>query len=234
MKLCHALVAFLLCAGCVGRVADHCPNCVVIREGKPAAISVGEARALVVLVHGAYGFGDEWKPIVDALRGAPEIAFFAFEWRGPFHPLDAAAGELQASIQGALDHFPSLTEVLVLAHSAGGPLGTRAVLGLRVPAGKRVRVAEIDSPDFIDGRPFFRNKIKEMPPIPPGVARLVFRARDLGPKVSHDRAVAVAGLPLLVELRQKLNPMPAVPVSPPPTPDGTREKVGSTGELLRP
>ena len=216
MKRRAALV--LVCsfaAGCMNRVADHCVACSVVNEAQrpPAAVRI-KAGPLVVLVHGAFGFGDEWDPIVAALRRSPEIPFVVFAWRGPFHDLSGAVADLTAVVQGALDQSPGLTEVLILAHSAGGPLATRAALRLRVPEGRRVRLAEIDSPALINGCPFFPDRLPAMPEMPPGAKRIVYVAKTaprrsgagdprrvyLGASIDHDRAVALVGLPLLAEL----------------------------------
>lgn len=195
---------WLLCAlalsGCIGRVADHCSGCAVVRESHPAAVTT-QKRALVVLVHGAFGFGSEWDPVVAELRNSPDVAFVVFEWRGPFHELSGAVLDLQTVVQRALVDSPQLTEVLVLAHSAGGPLATRAALGLQVPAGKRVRVVEIDSPN-LNGPPVFHTRKKDLPPLPPGVERLAFRAKSFG--ATHDEAVAIVGLPLIARLEAEV------------------------------
>ena len=166
--------------------------------------------SLVVLVHGAFGFGPEWDPIVAKLRqnGQP---FVAFEWRGPFHDLTGAVVDLGTLLQRALDEAPGAREILVLAHSAGGPLATRAALSLRVREGSRVFIAELDSPSFMTGRPFFRTRISASPEMPPGVERTLYRARGtpklvpphtvyLGRWVSHGHSVALAGLPLVEDL----------------------------------
>ncbi len=212
-----AALLLLVCAwaGCVNRVADHCAGCLVIKEAQRTTTTIlrSDARALVVLVPGAFGFGSEWDPIVAALEASPDLPFVVFEWRGPFHDLTGAVSDLSRALQQALDASPRLTEVLILAHSAGGPLATRAALELTVPNGRRVRLASIDSPAFIDGRPFFRDKIGADPIMPAGVERTVYLAEPppknaaagaqrvyLGKSVSHNRAVALVGLPLIAEL----------------------------------
>lgn len=202
-----------LATGCMGQVAKHCTGCEVVREAQrpaPAPVQAG-GRTLVVLVHGAFGFGGEWDPIVAALRSAHQ-PFVVFAWRGPFHDLTGTVTELSGVVQGALDQSPELTDVLILAHSAGGPLATRAVLKLRVSEGRQVRLAEIDSPTFMKGRPFFRQRLNSLPPMPAGVERTVYVARRpprppatdatrvyLGP-VGHNPAVALVGLPLIADL----------------------------------
>jgi len=212
-----------LIGGCMNRVADHCSSCAVVKEATrlPPEMVRDDKRSLVVLVHGAFGFGSEWEPVVAALRDSPQAAFVVFEWRGPFHDLTGTSADLAALVQRALDQTPSPSEVLVLAHSAGGPLATRAALRLRVPEGKHVMLAEIDSPTFMKGRPFFAERIGAEPEMPIGVERIVYLARNppktppartaarvyLGSSVSHNQAVALAGLPLVAKL-SKASPYP--------------------------
>lgn len=211
------LLWLVLCAApaCVSPVGDHCPACTIVKEKQrpQPPVTTRDTRALVVLVHGAFGFGSEWAKVVAALKQAPHVSFVVFSWRGPFHELTGAVVDLGEIVQHALDQSPDLSEVLLLAHSAGGPLATRAALRLKVPSGRHVEVVEIDSPTFLNGRPFFRDRILLWPELPPNVERAVYLARKppqkgpvdarpiyLGSTVTHDQSVALVGVPLVAQL----------------------------------
>jgi pimeloyl-ACP methyl ester carboxylesterase len=196
-------------------IVDHCTACTVVKTAASPQPPAQPRRLQVILVHGAFGFGAEWEPIVAEIRRDRDASFVVFEWKGPFRNLTSTVANLSGVVQRALDEEPGAQDVLVLAHSAGGPIATRAALAAKVPEGRRLLVAEIDSPTFINGKPFFADKIAAAPVLPTGVERIVYVADNppkrekpdappriyLGKKVDHNAAVAVAGLPLLDRLR---------------------------------
>ncbi len=184
----------------------------------------------MVLLHGAFGFGAEWDPILVALRQRPELAFYAFAWPGPFGGRPPSRAEaFRIALQTTLSSLPSTAhEVLVLAHSAGGPVAEYAARRLVVPQGVQVRIALLDavrvsmSPEIrserIDtplGTSFGATQAPE-PPIATGVAIGDYRASNpprravaeskgarvtyLGRKVTHGGSVALVGLPLIDRL----------------------------------
>ncbi len=212
------LVLAALSTGCMQQIADHCTACTVVKNATSPQPAPEPRRLRVILVHGAFGFGVEWEPIVAEIRRQRDASFVVFEWKGPFRDLTSTVTNLAGVVQRALDEEPGAPDVLVLAHSAGGPIATRAALAARVPAGRRLKVVEIDSPTFINGKPFFQDKISADPPLPAGVEREVYVASSppkkekpnapprfyLGTKgksVDHNDAVAMVGLPLLARLR---------------------------------
>src|SRR5947209_16576257 len=124
-RLCAFALAFLLVSGCWHAVEDHCPGCLVLSERAlaPLPILPSSTRAIVILVHGAFGFGNEWRPVVDEARRHPDLLLAAFAWSGPFSRKPSLPAEmLRRTVQQALDDAPAQAEVLVIAHSAGGPL----------------------------------------------------------------------------------------------------------------
>ena len=104
-------------------------------------------RALVVLLHGAFGFGSEWLPITRALETRPDLGSWAFVWPGPFGGEPPRSAEaFRVALQRALDSLPSTAhEVLVLAHSAGGAVADYAARHVRVPSGVKLHIALLDS-----------------------------------------------------------------------------------------
>lgn len=145
-----ALVALVALGGCWTYVEDNCRGCVVVRD-RAATVPTLPAgtRAVVILVHGAFGFGSEWRPVVDAARGKRHVALIAFAWEGPWtRKPTLAADALLRLVQGVVDAAPPATKVLVIAHSAGGALARYVAAKLRVPAGRpRVTIASIAGAD---------------------------------------------------------------------------------------
>lgn len=91
-------------------------------------------QRLFILVPGLLGYGWEWQEPVRRLRAAPDADFVVFAW-DPWGSLDRAARELRAVVAGALDSAPpSVREVIVVAHSAAGLVGARALAGLPPPS----------------------------------------------------------------------------------------------------
>ena len=63
----------LAAAGCWNAVDAHCPGCAVVSERAPRLPSLPpDTRAVVIIVHGAFGFGDEWREVVDTVRARPQ------------------------------------------------------------------------------------------------------------------------------------------------------------------
>jgi len=216
----RAALALLLLSGCFNRAADHCPGCTIAsRDHAPPPPAEG-AAARAVLVGGGFGFGDEWRPVVAALRAAG-IDFYVFEWPGPWRDPSIPAHALASALQSDLERSPSLKRLLVLAHSAGGMLAGFAVRRLHVPDGKQVVLAAIAAPREVDLTPFHPNESVNTPlgfalggvdapspPLPIGVVLVEYLTEDppprprpgvvyLGARVSHDQSVASAGVPLV-------------------------------------
>jgi pimeloyl-ACP methyl ester carboxylesterase len=208
--------AAMTASGCWFHVEEVCPDCAIVDHAHTAIPPTAPfTHTEVVLVHGSLGFGDEWRPVIEAVRESPGFDLVAWTWPGPFRnpPRDALA--LRAEIQALLDGLPSsVEEIIVLAHSAGGLLTNLAIRQLNVPAGRHVTVA------FLDATFWPRlEKREKYGPLPPGVTATVFFAKDppghVAPKgtpngaegtdmpweyvgaVGHDPMVAKASLPIL-------------------------------------
>lgn len=209
-----ALALVLGTSGCWSYLEDHCPGCTVIEHTRPGAPPIpAGAHTLVVLVHGAFGFGDEWDPVVAALRAQPGFAFFAYRWPGPWAGTPRRAVALAQTLQAALDTSPpSVTEVIVLAHSAGGMIAHYAARQLRVPPGRRVVVALLDAPYAINIAPPVEETRPNTPlglavgrtqprypPLPAGVALTAYVAADLPSHVAHSSPPREGRAPPLVE-----------------------------------
>jgi pimeloyl-ACP methyl ester carboxylesterase len=216
-------LALLLLSSCFNRAAEHCPGCNIASRTRPPPPLADGASSRVVLVGGGFGFGDEWRPVVDALRAA-NIDFYVFDWPGPWRDPSIPAHALSADLQADLDRSASLRRLLVLSHSAGGMLAGWAVRRLRVPDGKQVVLAAIAAPREVNLTPFHPNESintplgfalggvdAPTPPLPIGVVIVEFLTEDapaqprpgvvyLGARVSHDQSVASAGVPLVQAL----------------------------------
>ena len=147
MRVLFAYAALTLTAGgCWSSIEQYCPGCARGAPTQVAAPAPG-THTEVVLVHGAFGFGAEWTPIVNALRHTPGFDFFAWSWRG-LDPFGNPLGEAQsfyAELQSLIENLPpSVPEILILAHSAGGLLTNLVVRRLHVKPGQRVTVALLD------------------------------------------------------------------------------------------
>jgi pimeloyl-ACP methyl ester carboxylesterase len=149
------LAALLAACGCQYDVADHCAGCAVVEQARPVLPPLRrEARALVILVPGGFGFGDEWDKVVPLLRARRDIDFFVFWWRGPWKELSRMAAHLERVMQASIDRLPPGVEVLVLAHSAGAAMAESAARGITVAPGRKVRVAAIAAPADVDLSPW--------------------------------------------------------------------------------
>ncbi|MDB4970958.1 MAG: hypothetical protein JWN44_6647 [Myxococcales bacterium] len=228
MAMAMSLTMALSLAGCWNAVEDGCRGCVVVSERAPALPPIAPStRAVVVLVHGAFGFGAEWRPVVDAVRARPRTSMVAFAWSGPWTRKPSLAAEaLLRIVQHAVDTAPADAHVLILAHSAGGALTSFVGERLRVPAGKRVQIASIAPPEGMNLSPYKPEGRVNTPlgmaiggdqpplgPIAPGVDYLEYATADapahptagrpgvrriwLGARVGHNESVALAALPLV-------------------------------------
>jgi pimeloyl-ACP methyl ester carboxylesterase len=143
-------------AGCWNGVAEHCRGCTIVSERTPGLPRLAaDTRAVVVLVHGAFGFGDEWRPVLDALEARPHVATLVFGWGGPWTRKPSLAAEaLRRVVQSAVDRAPPGVPVVVIAHSAGGALASYVGERLRLPPGRRARIASIAAPEGMNLAPF--------------------------------------------------------------------------------
>jgi pimeloyl-ACP methyl ester carboxylesterase len=217
-----ALTLLALAGGCWQHVEEYCAGCTIIdyRQTVVPPPSPGTDTE-VVLIHGAFGFGEEWSAVIAELKKTPGYSFFAWSWPGPFRNPPRTARALGAELQALIDGLPeTVQEVIVLAHSAGGLITNLAARQLRVPRGRRVTVALLD-PAL---RPTLAKKEAYLP-LPPGVSMTLYFARD-APKTSgkiappdpatatdlpreyvgdvgHNAMVAKVVLPLLAARRRK-------------------------------
>jgi hypothetical protein len=133
-------------AGCAAPTAARCPYCTVVDIYHPQLprLKAG-TRRLFILVPGLLGYGWEWQGPVQRLRATPGVDFVVFAW-DPWSSLDRAARELRAVIANALDAAPpSVREVVVVAHSAAGLVGARAIGAMEPPA-RPVTLVTIGAP----------------------------------------------------------------------------------------
>jgi pimeloyl-ACP methyl ester carboxylesterase len=227
-RIAMVLALAALAGGCWNAVDTHCPRCVIVSERAPAMPAVRpDTRAVVILVHGAFGFGDEWREVVDIVRARRGTALVAFSWGGPWTRKPSLAAEaLRRMIQRAVDDAPPGAEILVIAHSAGGALTSYAGERLRVPPGRRVRILSIAAPAGMNLAPYRPAREVDTPlgfavggeqappgPIAPGVDYVEYLTADapahapparpgvrrvyLGARVGHVESVRVAALPVV-------------------------------------
>jgi pimeloyl-ACP methyl ester carboxylesterase len=223
-----ALWLALAAAGCWNAVDAHCPRCAIVSERAPSLPPLGAGtRAVVILVHGAFGFGDEWRAVVDAVRARPHTALVAFAWGGPWTRKPSLAAEaLRHLVQRAVDEAPPRAEILVIAHSAGGALASYVGERLRVPASRRVRILSIAAPAGMNLAPYrparevdtplgfavggeqappgpiargvdYVEYVTDDPPARPAPSRPGVRRVYLGRRVGHTESVGVAALPVV-------------------------------------
>jgi pimeloyl-ACP methyl ester carboxylesterase len=131
-----ALVA-LAAAGCATPVAKQCPTCTVvdIEHTRLPPLKPGTER-LYVLVPGLLGYGWEWDAPVARLRATPKVDFVVFWWQ-PWGSVYRAARELdEVLFRAMVSAPPSVREIVVVAHSAGGLVAAHAVGRLPTPPRK--------------------------------------------------------------------------------------------------
>jgi pimeloyl-ACP methyl ester carboxylesterase len=105
-----------------------------------------DTRVLYLLVPGMLGFGWEWDAPLRAMRAAPQSAVQAFDWR-PSSPVARVAGDLARAVDALFSAAPpSLRQVVIIGHSAGGIVTAQAAGLLRVPPGRAVLIANIGAP----------------------------------------------------------------------------------------
>jgi hypothetical protein len=191
-------VLFLACAGsggCITHVSKQCPDCPFADGVSSAPRLRPKIARLFVLVPGALGYGWEWDAAVAALR--ERHGDFVVFWWEPWNSLRQAANRLRSVVQTALWVAPSLKEVIVVAHSAGGIVGAHGLAGLAIPPGCRVELVTIGTPfagmgaapvgdpaarassDYDDplGSPALfavGGHLHRYPPLPPGVSVLEY------------------------------------------------------------
>src|SRR4029078_1916398 len=86
----------------------------------------GRGRFLV-LVRGRLGYGWEWDKPVARLRATPKVDFVVFWWEA-WGSVERAARELDDVLWRAMVSAPpSVREIIVVAHSAGGLVAAHAV-----------------------------------------------------------------------------------------------------------
>jgi pimeloyl-ACP methyl ester carboxylesterase len=223
-----ALAIAAIAAGCWNAVDTHCVRCAVVSERAPLLPPIApDTRAVVVLVHGAFGFGDEWREVVDTVRQKKRTALVAFAWGGPWTRKPSLAAEaLLRILQRAVDDAPPGAEILVIAHSAGGALTSYAGERLRLPPGRRVRILSIAAPEGMNLSPYRPAREVDTPlgfavggeqpplgPIARGVEYVEYATADppahapraragvrrvyLGARVGHVESVRVAALPIV-------------------------------------
>lgn len=131
------VAALLWAAGCIGHVHEQCPTCTVLdaRHAALPRLKPG-TRRLFVLVPGLLGYGWEWNDPVKRLRAARDTDFVVFWW-DPWDSVTRAARELDGVLERVLAEAPpSVREVVVVAHSAGGLVAAHALGGLAAPSRK--------------------------------------------------------------------------------------------------
>jgi pimeloyl-ACP methyl ester carboxylesterase len=214
--------------GCWNAIDAHCPGCAIVSERAATLPAIArDRRALVILVHGAFGFGDEWRVVVDAVRAQPRTALVAFAWSGPWTRKPSLPAEaLRRLLQQAVDESAPPTRILVIAHSAGGALASYAAERLRVPPGVRVEILSIAAPSGMNLAPYrperqvdtplgfavggrqaapgaiavgveFVEYVTADPPAHPAPPRPGVRRVYLGARVGHNESVGLAALPVV-------------------------------------
>jgi hypothetical protein len=155
-RIARALALTIALGGCWNAVVTHCPQCTIVSDRAPSLPPLRpDTRIVVIIVHGAFGFGDEWRQVVETVRAHPHTELIAFSWSGPWTRKPSLAAEaLRRLVQRAVDEAPPRAEILVLAHSAGGALTAYAGERLRVPPARRVRMISIAAPEGMNLSPY--------------------------------------------------------------------------------
>lgn len=145
MRLAGALLLSLL-AGCVTHVSKQCPSCAVVdvEHARLPPLKPGTER-LFVLVPGLLGYGWEWDKPVARLRATPKVDFVVFWWE-PWGSVDRAARELDdVLLRAMVSAPPSVREIVVVAHSAGGLVAAHAV-GRLPPPPRKLTLVTVGAP----------------------------------------------------------------------------------------
>jgi pimeloyl-ACP methyl ester carboxylesterase len=124
-------------AGCVTHVSKQCPTCVVLDEAhtRLPPLKPGTER-LFILVPGLLGYGWEWDAPVARLRATPKVDFVVFWWE-PWGSVDRAARQLDdVLLRVMVSAPPSVREIVIVAHSAGGLVAAHAVGRIPTPPRK--------------------------------------------------------------------------------------------------
>ncbi len=127
----------VLLSACATPPQRQCPSCAVVDvdHTRLPPLKPGTER-LYVLVPGLLGYGWEWDGPVKRLRATPRADFVVFWWE-PWGSVDRAARELDDVLWRALVSAPpSVREIVVVAHSAGGLVAAHAVGRLPSPPRK--------------------------------------------------------------------------------------------------
>jgi hypothetical protein len=151
-----ALALTVALGGCWNLIVTHCPECTIVSDRAPLLPRLRpDTRVVVIIVHGAFGFGDEWRQVVETVHAHPHSELIAFSWSGPWTRKPSLAAEaLRRLVQRAVDEAPPRAEILVLGHSAGGALTAYVGERLRVPNGRRVRLISIAAPEGMNLSPY--------------------------------------------------------------------------------
>ncbi|HEY2746586.1 MAG TPA: alpha/beta fold hydrolase [Polyangia bacterium] len=223
-----AALGVAVVGGCWNAVEVHCPRCAIVSERAPVLPPiVPETTAVVILVHGAFGFGEEWRAVVDAVRARPHTVMAAFAWGGPWtRKPSLAAVALGRIVQAAIDEAPPHAKILVIAHSAGGALTSYVGEHLRTRLGQPVEILSIAAPEGMNLSPYAPEREVDTPlgfavggkqaplgPMATGVEYVEYATADppqhppppragvrrvyLGARVGHNESVRLAALPVV-------------------------------------
>jgi hypothetical protein len=134
----------LFLSGCITHVKTQCPDCPYVDGVSSAPRLRRGVQKLFVLVPGALGYGWEWDAAIVELRNQKQD--FVVFWWDPWNSLRQGANRFRAVVQTALFVAPSLKEIVVVAHSAGGILAAHGLSGLHVPADRHIQLVTIGTP----------------------------------------------------------------------------------------
>lgn len=107
-----------------------------------------ETRTVFLLVPGLLGYGWEWNGAQEALSRYPAVRVLVYSWE-PWHSLATSSARLAAHIAYLRESLPpSVSELLVIAHSAAGLLALEAAGQLPAvqPGQPRVRILSVGAP----------------------------------------------------------------------------------------
>jgi hypothetical protein len=115
------------------------------RHTPPALVPEG-TQTVFVLVPGLLGFAWEWDEPLATLRGVPGTHLQVFDWSPRsiysrvIHDFSTRTNALLATLP------PSVSEVVIFGHSAGGLITAQGAGRLRVPENVHVRVVNVGVP----------------------------------------------------------------------------------------